>query len=312
LWRWSHQGFPSGWNSAWITIVTFALFATGLYCLRGAPAREKLVIFAALVLFAGVDYKVFGTSKRFNAGTGSGPSFRSDSFPNMDKQAYHEMRAHPQYRVLLDPTAPFPAVVRHWGGRTPQGFDPLLTRQYRALLGDSVHFHSDRTFDIDPANETALRLLGVRYFVTGDSGKYYAFVSTSPQFRLIGSPEPYYKTFEFLDAVPSFGGKSADLKVLTWNPEHRVFQVSSPTGGQVYLSEQMFAGWTVTIDGASSNLERWQGAFQSALVPAGDHTVEFRFFSPGLLTGACISLASLAALIWMARKDRPAKQNSIA
>jgi hypothetical protein len=312
LWRWSHQGFPSGWNSAWITILTLALFAAGLYCLRGAPAREKLVIFAALVLFAGVDYKVFGTSKRFNARTAPGPGFRSDAFPNMDKQAYLEMRTHTQYRVLLDPTAPFPAVVRHWGVRTPQGFDPLLARQYRALLGDSAHFHSDRTFDIDPADEAALRLLGVRYFVTGDSGNDYSFVSKSPKFRLIGSPDPYYKTFEFLAAVPSFGAKSADLKVLTWNPEHRVFQVSSPTGGQVYLSEQMFPGWTVTIDGASSNLERWQGAFQSALVPAGDHTVEFRFFSPGLLTGACISLVSLAGLIWMARKDRPAKQNSIA
>jgi hypothetical protein len=292
-------------------MVTLALFAAGLYCLRGAPAREKLAIFAALVLFAGVDYKVFGTSKRFNAATRSGPSFRSDSFPNMDKQAYHEMRSHTEYRLLLDPTAPPPEIVRHWGVRTPQGFDPLLSRQYRGLLADSAHFHSDRTFDIDPSDETALRLLGVRYFVTGDSGKYYSFVSTSPKFRLIGSPEPYYKTFEFLDSVPSFGAKSADVTVLIWNPEHRVFHISSPNGAQVYLSEQMLPGWTVSIDGAVSNLERWHGAFQSAMVPAGDHTVEFRFFSPGLLTGASISLAALAVLIWMARKHRPVKQNSI-
>jgi hypothetical protein len=312
LWRWSHQGFPSGWNSAWITIVTLTLFAAALYCLRGAPTRGKPILLVALILFSGIDYKVFGTSKRFNASVQPAPSFHSDRFPNMDPSAYQEMRANTQYRVLLDQTAPIPAIASHWGVRTPQGFDPLLTRQYRLLLRDSAQFHSDRTFDIDPANETALRLLGVRYFITGDSGRYYDFVSKSPKFRLIGSVKPYYKTFEFLGAVPSFEAKSADLKVLTWKPEHRVFRVSSPDGTQVHLSEQILPGWTVIIDGAAANLERWQGAFQSAVVPAGDHIVEFRFFSPGLLPGACISLVAVAGLIWMARKDRRAKQNSIA
>ena len=303
LWIWSHQGLPFGWNSAWVTAVTLVLFAAGLYCLRSAGNRERLILFATLIVFCGVDYKVFGTSKRFNASAPQAPAFRSDRFPNMDSQAYQQMRADTRYRVLLDQTAPMPAIVRHWGVRTPQGFDPLLTRQYRALLGNSAHFLSDRTFDIDPADQTALRLLGVRYFITGDSGIRYAFVSKDPHFRLIGSPEPYYKTFEFLDAVPSYGAEGAELKVLTWNPEHRVFHVSSPTGGQVYLSEQMLPGWTVTIDGAASNLGRRQGAFQSVMVPAGEHTVEFRFFSRGMFWGACVSLISLAGLILLCRKN---------
>ncbi len=187
LWRWFHQGFPSGWNSAWITIVTITLFAAGLYGLNRAPSEAKTALFAALILFSGVDYKVFGTSKRFNANVQQPPSFHSDRFPNMDSRAYQEMRGNTQFRVLLDQTAPFPTIVRHWGVRTPQGFDPLLTTQYRALLGDSAHFHTDRMFDVNPADEAALNLLGVRYFVTGDSGMYYAFVSKSPKFRLIGS-----------------------------------------------------------------------------------------------------------------------------
>ena len=63
------------------------------FACAGVQGRERMVLFAALVMFSGVDYKVFGTSKRFNAGTGSGPNFHADFFPNMDKQAYREMHA---------------------------------------------------------------------------------------------------------------------------------------------------------------------------------------------------------------------------
>ncbi len=309
LWRWSHQGFPSSWDSAWITLVTVTLFAAGLYALSRAPTETKPLLFAALILFSGVDYKVFGTSKRFNANVQQPPSFHADRFPNMDTDAYQETRANTQYRVLLDQTAPMIAIVRHWGVRTPQGFDPLLTTQYRELLGDSAHFHTDRTFDVDPADRAALNLLGVRYFLTGDTGKYYAFLSTSPMFRLIGSSEPYYKTFELLGATPSFGTESVAVKVLTWNPERRAFRVSSATGGRIYLAEQLLPGWTVTIDGAASNLDRWHEAFQSAAVPAGEHTVEFRFSSPGLIAGAWISFLSLAGLICWASLRLLRRQN---
>jgi hypothetical protein len=302
LWRWFHQGFPSGPESAWITVVTLALFAAGLYCMRGAKGREGLILVAVLVLFSGVDYKVFGTSKRFNASVQPSPSFRSDRFPNMDPQAYQEIRAHTQYRVLLDETAPFPTIVRHWEARTPQGFDPLMTGPYRALLGTSAQFQTDRLFRIDPADEAELRLLGVRYFVTGDSGRFYAFVSHSPKFRLLGSADPYYKTFEYVDAVPAFSAEPGDamVDVVTWNPEHRGFRVNSASGGRLNLSEQFLAGWSAVIDGRPSTLEPWRGAFQSVAVPQGVHVVEFRFSSPGLLLGAFVSLLSLGALMWVA------------
>ena len=302
LWRWFHQGFPSGWESAWITVVTLALFAGGLLCLRAAQGREKLVLFAALILFSGVDYKVFGTSKRFNASLLEAPRFRSDEYPNMDSLAYREMRAHPQYRVLMNLTAPFPSIVRHWGVATPQGSDPLTTRQYRTMLGDAAKFRNDRDFDIDPANDAALHLLGVRYLITAEEGPFYAFVSSNPKFRRIGSADPYFKTFEYLDATPSFGVESGQLQLVSWSPEHRIFRIQSPAGTRANLSEQLLPGWTVTIDGARGNLERWHGAFQSVVVPPGEHTVEFRFSSPGLVVGLWISLASLAGLVWMARR----------
>ncbi len=302
LWQWFHQGFPFGWESTWITMVTLVLFAAGLFCLRGAQGREALVLFAALIFFSGVDYKVFGTSKRFNAGTGSGSNFHADFFPNMDKQAYREIHTQPEYRVLMDQTAPSVTIVRHWGVTTPQGFDPLITKQYRAMLGDAAKFRTDREFDINPADDATLRLLGVRYLISAEQGQFYSAVTGNPKFRRIGSSDPYYKVFEYLDAMPPFGIETGHLQLRTWNPEHRIFQVQSADGARLHLSEQLIPGWTVTIDGTRGELERWHGAFQSVVVPAGEHTVEFRFSSSGVRYGAWISLVSLAGLVWMARR----------
>ena len=106
--------------------------------------------------------------------------------------------------------------------------------------------------------------------------------------------------------------ETGQLQLLTWNPEHRIFRVQSPAGTHLHLSEQLLPGWTVTIDGAPGELERWHGAFQSVVVPAGEHTVEFRFSSPGLLYGAWISLASLVGFGLDGEKNEVAQDGSAA
>jgi Bacterial membrane protein YfhO len=289
LYHWFHQDFAPGWSAA--PLITLAIFVTGLFSLRA----DSRVLFAALILLVGVDYKAFGTSKRFNAIPGPGSSFHSDHFDNLDTTAFREMRAHPEYRILFDQTAPFPSIVHHWAVRTPQGFDPFLTVQYREMLGAAATFRSDRLFDVDPKNDEMMHLLGVRYVITGDSGTYYAAMANNPKFRLLGSVDPYYKTFEYLDATPSFAA-TGSLDLLKWTPEQRSFRVHS-TGGRLTLSEQLLPGWTATVDSQAAPIERWHGAFQSVNVSPGEHMVEFRFSSPGLVTGAIVSLVSLVVLI---------------
>jgi hypothetical protein len=177
----------------------------------------------------------------------------------------------------------------------------LLTVQYRQALGSRVQFRSDREFDVDPSDEATLHLLGIRYYITATDGRYYAQLNASPKFRLIGSADPYYKTFEYLDATPpaAFDAPGGQLEITTWQPEHRSFKVRSNTGGRVMLTEQLFPGWSANVDGQIVPIERWNSAFQSVTVFAGEHSVEFHYSSPGMVLGSLVSLASVVALLWM-------------
>lgn len=301
--------FRPGWSTALEAGVTLALLALGIYVVPTQRGALRACVAAALVLMAGVDYKVFGTANRTNAGMGrSSAGGGRDSFIGMDGQVHGQLRAAPEFRTALDQTGPFPAEVRLHGIRTPQGFDPFLSEPYRRLVETVGHFRTGREFELDLANRAGLRLLGVRYVITSEQGPEYKRLLADGAFRPMESSQAYYKVFEFIGARPSFGwvqesgGRTA--RYTRWTPETRAFAVQSDTGGQFSLSEQLFSGWRATVDGKPVPIESWSGAFQAIQVPPGGHTVEFRFRSKGLRTGAWISAAALLGLALVARRSR--------
>ena len=68
LYRWKSQSFAAGWHSGLYLLVTLAIFGAGMYAFRAEQGRRRMWMAVALILFVGVDYKAFGTSKRFDAG----------------------------------------------------------------------------------------------------------------------------------------------------------------------------------------------------------------------------------------------------
>lgn len=301
------SGFRAGWSSAVEPAITLALFAAAVYMLPGQRGVLRAGLIAVVLLSVGVEYKVFGTSKRFNANQGSAyRKYSSGSFPTIDDGAYRQLLAAPEYRVVTDVSGPFPQEFHHCALRTPQGFDPFLPTQYQKLMGRIAHFRSNWEIDIDPADEASLRLLGVRYFVTSESGPLYPRLSTNPSFRLLEPSQRFHKVFELKGAQPTYGWVPPDgarsVQRRAWSPEVRGFLVRSQTGGRFALVEQFFPGWQATVDGMPARIERWDEAFQAVWVPAGEHQVEFRFHSLGLRAGALVSLAALLGLGLVMRK----------
>jgi len=287
---WKQDGFYANLGSAWVTAITLALFLTGMYCLRGATGQMRTVVFAALVLFAGADYKAFGTSKRFNASTF--PALAIGASWTLDSGAFQEMVSHPQYRVVVDETGPWTPFIRAWGATTPQGFDPLMPQQYREMVGPAA-YRTNREFDVDPSDEAVMRLFGARYFITSDSSAAYKKLIANPKYRLMGSADVYYKTFEYLGYEP--------IEPQVWEPEHRVIRTNLTSPQELALREELLPGWSATIDEQPATTERWHGAYQSVRVPAGEHTVEFRYRSPGLWSAGMVSLLSVLGLVWFVR-----------
>ncbi|HEV8145135.1 MAG TPA: YfhO family protein [Bryobacteraceae bacterium] len=297
--HWPGAGFPYGWAGALQPAIILVVFMIGLIAMRSAESRTRSGLVAALLLGVAVDYKIFGTSKRFNAVDGAGSlKITRNSFPAMEPASYREIQSHREYRVLLDVTGPFPPAMRHAGLLTPNGFDPFFSRQYHQLLSDA-HFRSNWDFDIAPDQTDLLQLLGVRYVITSESGPLYSRLVASPAFRQKGVLDYFYQVFEYRDAHPPYGfvENAGSVELLSFSPERRDFRVESTKGGTVYLAEQLFPGWSVTVDGRPAKLERWRGAFQAVAVPADSHVVRFEYSSPGLRLGIWISVLSLAVLL---------------
>lgn len=56
-------------------------------------------------------------------------------------------------------------------------------------------------------------------------------------------------------------------------------------------------GWSATVDGKPVRVEKANVGFMAVLVPAGEHTVRFNYMTPGLKSGAVITVAAAVMLI---------------
>jgi hypothetical protein len=302
LYRWKHDLFIAGWRSGFDLLLTLVIFVAGMYALRAEQGRRRMGMAMALILFVGADYKAFGTSKRFDAESGDAQRWSFTSFQGMTPDVYQQLRNDLGiHRIVVDfDTGPLPDDFRHIGLITPQGFDPLLTTPFRKMVQAYGRFRTDRMFEVDADNYDAMRLFGVKYVISSEYSPAFPKLKDNPHYRLMGSTPTFYRVYEYLDAQPPYsweGGAVTEVEHLRWDPENRTFRVRNPAGGKLALHEQFFPGWTARIDGKPAVVESWAGAFQAVAVPAGEHTVEFRYRSRLLGVGAGISLVALIGLV---------------
>lgn len=293
IFRWLGPGFAAGPGSFIDAAAALFVFSTALFAYR-ADRRAWLAV--ALVCFAGVEYKVFGTSKRVNASPGQGKVFSSTEFGAMNKQAYLETLRYPDYRVVLHDLGPMSSDLRHVGWKSPQGFDPFLSTQYRELVKRDGVWTTDREWLLDPLRLDVMQRFGARFVFTGEAGSRYKQLVAHPRYRMVGANDSYYKVFEYLDAKPIYGFPG-DVQIQLREPEHRVLRVASEEGGLLTFAEQSYPGWTALMDGAPAPIEKWEVAFQAVRVPAGVHRVEFVYKERLLLAGLGFSLLALLGLV---------------
>ena len=293
LWRWRSSQFPHSWQGAIEPALTLALFAWIAIAWR---RHRTQWLFAALILTALVDYKTFGTSKRFNASPGQyKPIYTATTYPAMDDEAFQEMRRHPEYRVLADIYLN-PLHLRHAGLSTPQGFDPFLPRVYESMLQkNGAEFRSNWEFGIPPENTALLNTLGVRYWITAEGSELYPKLAAIPRFRELGREKRYYRVFE--DTAASSAVRVAGtVRIDSWTPERRVLRTIAQTAAPLSLAENNLPGWTALVDGQEQPIASGDSGFLKISIPAGEHRVEFAYRTAGLAAGAWISLISAIAL----------------
>ena len=97
-----------------------------------------------------------------------------------------------------------------------------------------------------------------------------------------------------VDADP---GPPGSAKIIAYRP-NRVSIETTATGRQfLVLCDTYYPGWRVYVNGVQARMTRADGIFRGVSVPAGSHTVEFRFQPIRLRVGLAVSGACLGLLI---------------
>jgi hypothetical protein len=98
-------------------------------------------------------------------------------------------------------------------------------------------------------------------------------------------------------AGPASAGKPATLTTLDDTGDDVTVRVDAAGAGYLVVADSMQSGWKVSIDGAAAQLVDADHAFSGVFVPAGQHTVSFRYGPRGLTGGIAVTGASLLVLV---------------
>lgn len=108
-----------------------------------------------------------------------------------------------------------------------------------------------------------------------------------------------------LPALPQCEGADV-VRLLDQRPNYARIQATMSCTGLVVWSENTTHDWVATMDGQPAGVLAAYGALNSAVVPAGNHTVEFRYEPKPVYYGAAISLGAVLGIgiIWWTSSTR--------
>ena len=94
-----------------------------------------------------------------------------------------------------------------------------------------------------------------------------------------------------LDAPPS---PRDQVDLATYSDAQVVIRTSSPQDGFLVLSDANYPGWRATVDGEQTPVHAANYLLRGVYVPAGDHTVVFRYAPDSWRNGILLSALGLA------------------
>jgi hypothetical protein len=99
--------------------------------------------------------------------------------------------------------------------------------------------------------------------------------------------------------------KSGRAEIARYEPNRVEIKTDSSTRNLLVLGDNYFPGWRAKIDGHRAKVLRANYNQRAVSVPAGSHTVTFSYQPKSVLYGLVISIVTMLALIWWARKSPP-------
>jgi uncharacterized membrane protein YfhO len=92
-------------------------------------------------------------------------------------------------------------------------------------------------------------------------------------------------------------GRTDPARIVVRDPDRVVIATPPGPRGRLVLADPPYPGWSVTIDGHSAPAREQDNLFRAVDLPAGRHTVEWRFEPRSVRTGLYVTLATLLAVV---------------
>jgi hypothetical protein len=186
-------------------------------------------------------------------------------------------------------------------------YDELIDNQFRKSLNRDVLDMLNTKYIItadpkthDPGMQANNTAAGHAWFV-----KSVSYVDNADQeMQAISAFDP--KSVAIIDKQykPLIDGKnlsidpSATITLTSYEPEHLVYQTGASTNQVAVFSEIYYKeGWKMLIDGQEQPYFRADYLLRAAVIPVGNHKVEFIFHPASYYVGEDISLAGSILLI---------------
>ncbi len=85
--------------------------------------------------------------------------------------------------------------------------------------------------------------------------------------------------------------------ILAYQPESVTLRCNAEQDGYAVLLDAWAQGWTATVDGVDAPIALADGLVRAVRVSPGEHTIQYRYQTPGFLLGALIFGVSWAVLL---------------
>ena len=181
-------------------------------------------------------------------------------------------------------------------------------------------------YQIAKNNMEVLNMLNTKFIIQTDKeGKEFPTYNPNhngnawfvQKVKFVNSPDQEMKALDSLDSKkvvvvnqPEFGpffkgdltsfnvDSTATIQLLSYQPNHLKYVSNNSNPGVAVFSEMYYAdGWNATIDGESASHFRADYALRSMKIPAGKHSIEFKFEPQVVKTGSTIALISFILMI---------------
>ena len=232
----------------------------------------------------------------------------------------------PAYRVLNLTVSPFNDATTSYFHRSVGGYHGAKLSRYQ----DMIDHH------LSKLNEGVLDMLNVRYVITSDkadgiitrptaNGAAWMVQSvvraSSPQqeIELTGRIDTKSEAVMSEEYMPeNFNFTDGQIVLTEYRPNYLCYQAESQGDALIVFSEVFTKqGWSVAIDGVEAKPLRADYILRAVEMPAGKHTIEWRYRAPnwGVVEGIawCFSVAVLLGFLltiiyWIRNAQRPKTQ----